>query len=550
MTNLKQIKRALFSSVIALFLCFAMLLGTTFAWFTDTVTSTGNKIVAGTLDVELRLWTGTGASDYVNISESPNPIFGAADSLTANGDSSNTLWEPGKTQTVYLSIVNNGTLDLKYKVAIEVLNVEKNLTEVMEYIITPDAVYGDITSRDSLDWDNGNSVVGGINEVPGEGELKTGEEHFFALSIHMDELAGNEYMNGSISFDIKVLAGQLASELDSFGPDYDADAEYGDTGANTIDIPTNPSEFPAAGFHMEDFSDDTREFGGTVVVPTEAIDPNATKLGFSAPLSDYTNANIVINTGYESIAYDVKVSGLKSDNDVPVQVQLRIPAGLDPDTVTLYHYGEGMANFVYQPESGLVLFETATFSPFTLVFDPNSTFEVGTFDPTALPEASVTARPDYVNTELEWGSYGQWFPTEGLDSMLECAYTFTALHNLDEAKLSDYSEWYCDFYVVLDRDLGENELFLGGNYGSFGWVGFHNGDVTLEANTELGLLESVTSNPWTYSMVVESVREFTCGVGDVNDALSGATFKVMLRLTNPENANEFYNVETIEFTFE
>ena len=132
---------------------------------------------------------------------------------------------------------------------------------------------------------------------------------------------------------------------------------------------------------------------------------------------------------------------------------------------------------------------------------------------------------------------------------LEAAYVFSCTETLEEAKLNPYANWYCDFYIVLDTDLGANQIFLGGNYGSFGWVGFHNGDLELEANTEIGLLESVTTNPWTYLDVVQNVGTFICGVGDVNDALAGATFKVMLRLTNPEDATEFVNVATIEYTF-
>ena len=113
-----------------------------------------------------------------------------------------------------------------------------------------------------------------------------------------------------------------------------------------------------------------------------------------------------------------------------------------------------------------------------------------------------------------------------------------------------YENWYCDFYVKLDRDLREDQIFLGGNYGSFGWVGFHNGDVTLNANEEIPLLGSVTSNPWTYLDVVEYVGEFTCGVGDVNNALSGATFTVKLRLTNPADETESYDVATINYKFQ
>ena len=53
MTKMKATKRALFLSFVSLFLCFTMLLGTTYAWFTDSVTSATNIITAGNLDVEL-----------------------------------------------------------------------------------------------------------------------------------------------------------------------------------------------------------------------------------------------------------------------------------------------------------------------------------------------------------------------------------------------------------------------------------------------------------------------------------------------------------------
>ncbi len=219
MTSAKATKRALLSSVMALFICFAMLLGTTYAWFTDSVTSAENKIVAGTLDVDLYLWNST--SEPVEITEESAPIFGQG--AVAQNDNAATLWEPGKTQVAYLSIKNNGSLDLKYKVAIKVYDVTKNLIEVLEYDITPDAKYGEVTS-----WaNNGISVVEGTNATASEDvALKAGEEHFFALSVHMLETATNEYQDGSATFDIKVLATQLASESDSFGTDYDKDAYY------------------------------------------------------------------------------------------------------------------------------------------------------------------------------------------------------------------------------------------------------------------------------------------------------------------------------------
>ena len=156
-------------------------------------------------------------------------------------------------------------------------------------------------------------------------------------------------------------------------------------------------------------------------------------------------------------------------------------------------------------------------------------------------------------TDIEWGSFGQWSPTAGLDAELEGAYIFSCPKAKEDGTFpydEKYHKWYCDFYVMLDRDLGENQLFLGGYYEFFGsWVGFHNGDVTRKANNEMPLLGSVTNNPWTYGDVKDFVGTFICGVGDVDDALEGATFTVMLRLTNPENPNEFYNVATVEYVF-
>ena len=44
-----ETKTKLVSSIVTLLICFAMLIGTTFAWFTDSVSSTGNKIQAGSM---------------------------------------------------------------------------------------------------------------------------------------------------------------------------------------------------------------------------------------------------------------------------------------------------------------------------------------------------------------------------------------------------------------------------------------------------------------------------------------------------------------------
>ena len=217
MTNSKLTKKALLTSVMALFLCVAMLTGTTFAWFTDSVTSSGNKIVAGTLDVQLLMDADVDGT-YDDISDSTSPIFG--EGSIAQNNNAETLWEPGKTQVAYLAIKNNGNLDLKYTVGLNVQNVSKDLYKVMEYAIVPDA---DANNKVTA-WNGGNSVVVGTHSVSGDVELKVGETHYFALVIHMDELAGNESQGGEVNFDLTVLANQAPVESDSFGTDYDKNA--------------------------------------------------------------------------------------------------------------------------------------------------------------------------------------------------------------------------------------------------------------------------------------------------------------------------------------
>ena len=104
MTTAKATKRAMLSSVVALFLCFAMLMGTTYAWFTDSVTSENNVIKSGNLDVTLEYYKGGKWHD----------VQGASDIIT------NELWEPGATEIAYLRIKNNGSLALKYSLGVNI----------------------------------------------------------------------------------------------------------------------------------------------------------------------------------------------------------------------------------------------------------------------------------------------------------------------------------------------------------------------------------------------------------------------------------------------
>ncbi|MBQ2742287.1 MAG: hypothetical protein IJF32_05725 [Oscillospiraceae bacterium] len=223
MTNSKATKKALFMSIISLLLCFTMLMGATFAWFTDTVTSSNNKIIAGNLDVQLLMDTDVNGEYETEITDVSNPIFGAG-SIAANNNAE-TLWEPGKTQVAYLAIKNNGSLTLKYKVEVDVENGAKDLYKVMRYAIIPDATKDNPVT--AWNAENGKEVQIGVNETGyADIQLDPGKEHYFALAIHMQEEATNEYQDGEVSFDIIVNATQKDAESDSFDNTYDNKAVY------------------------------------------------------------------------------------------------------------------------------------------------------------------------------------------------------------------------------------------------------------------------------------------------------------------------------------
>ena len=207
MTNAKNTKRALLSSVLALFLCFAMLLGTTYAWFTDSVTSGSNIIQSGTLDVDL-------VDEQGNSMEGQIIEFVAKDGRAQDA----ILWEPGctyETEPVY--VVNKGNLGLKYNILVNGIVGDAKLLEVIEWTVTIDGVEIDMYTY--------------------ENKLLAGEKSgAIVLTGHMKETAGNEYMNLTASgISISVFATQLTSENDSFDNQYDKDATYYDALATTTE---------------------------------------------------------------------------------------------------------------------------------------------------------------------------------------------------------------------------------------------------------------------------------------------------------------------------
>ena len=172
-----------------------MLVGATFAWFTDTASTGVNKIQAGKLDVALEMKEG---DSWVSAEgKTLNWVKAAAGEQV--------LWEPGCTYKLpELRVVNNGNLALKYKIQITGIQGDAKLNEVIDWTINDAAI--DLT----------------------EGHLTAGQQgDAFTIKGHMKETAGNDYQNLTIDgIGITVYATQDTVENDSFGNTYDADAGY------------------------------------------------------------------------------------------------------------------------------------------------------------------------------------------------------------------------------------------------------------------------------------------------------------------------------------
>ena len=324
MTNRKSTKRALLGSVMAMVLCLAMLVGATFAWFTDTASTGVNKIQAGNLDVQL-------VDENGNSLEGKTLEFKKA-ANAAEGEA--VLWEPGCTYELpAVYVKNNGKLALKYKVAITGINGSAKLNEVIDWTIND----ADLSADHSLS-------AGATSEA-------------LTIKGHMKESAGNEYMNKTLEgVKFTVYATQDTVESDSFNSTYDESATYpvanvtelkealtnGGVVAVTKDIHTNNIEDTAAARIV--ISQPT-----TLNLEKKIITPDNMGNNNSNFVALYVNADTTINAG-ENGGIDTGVNGGYGIN-VRNGATLTINGG--------YYYGGGTA---VQVQKGTLIINGGTFA--------------------------------------------------------------------------------------------------------------------------------------------------------------------------------------------
>lgn len=285
MTKAKTTKSALLMSVLSMLLCVSMLVGSTFAWFTDSVTSGGNKIVAGNLDVELYHGTGTTDDDKV---DKDTKLF-------TDKDGEPIVWEPGVVAYENFTVKNVGTLALKYelelidlvKSTVIVDEEEKSLLDVLQFAVMDTHFTGDRAAATAQ-----TVAYGSYNEFAGKtGELftKNSSDAFAILIYWKSSEVDNDYNlnNGKtaidengvvtdklyIEFGVHLSATQTPYEFDSFDEKYDenagADVVVGKEIIDSLNDP-NVSEVLVGGnidLGSEDFLQPNGNVG--IVIPNE-----------------------------------------------------------------------------------------------------------------------------------------------------------------------------------------------------------------------------------------------------------------------------------------
>ena len=235
--KMKSTKRALLMSALSLLLCCSMLIGTTFAWFTDTVESGKNKIVAGNLDIEL---------EYAKVENGSITGWDTVAGKTNIFDP-DALWEPGRVEVVYLKVSNLGTLELKYQLGVNVSNETPGTNVYNETFLLSNSLVFKVVDLDeeptvAYTREEAMKAAGtekGLKDYNGkttELDAKDGanDEDYVALIVYMPTTVGNEanYKTGTaapvIELGINLFATQKDAESDSFGNDYDEDAWHPD----------------------------------------------------------------------------------------------------------------------------------------------------------------------------------------------------------------------------------------------------------------------------------------------------------------------------------
>lgn len=195
---MKAVKRSIILCALSLALCVALLVGSTFAWFSDSITNSGNTITAGNLTAQ---WS------YRTLNDDTAAYEPVSEELALF--SADTVWQPGEPQGYDFKVENTGSVDFEWELTIDLAYTagesQNNLTDVLVVYVD-----GEITTPE-FDADGVAVLIDGTL-VATDGETTAGTEESsceFSLAFAIPEDAGNDYQNSSISFSLTLSARQV-----------------------------------------------------------------------------------------------------------------------------------------------------------------------------------------------------------------------------------------------------------------------------------------------------------------------------------------------------
>ena len=363
-------KRSLLASVFALVLCVAMLVGSTFAWFTDTATTGVNKITSGKLDVKLSYAKDKNCTEWAEVKNTTKLFDDSA------------LWEPGHTEVAYLKVENAGNLALKYQLSVNVANEVAGKNANGDTIKLSDYIKMGVVENQSMSFADRNAARTAVeataqniktSTVDGTIAANDTNAQYVALVVYMPETVGNEANYGtkapSIDLGVKLVATQYTEESDSFGNDYDKDAAY-----------------PVIAVADVAQSGDTvlkdNETAPTVTATIPQGSTSASSLTLTVDKAA-TPGNIQVVTGTSAVSSSISLADQAGNAVTAAAGQfftLDMQLKKNANVIGFYHYDTPLnkvaskdavkaANdtYYYDAATGILTFSTDDFSPFTVV---------------------------------------------------------------------------------------------------------------------------------------------------------------------------------------
>ena len=361
MTKKHSTKQALIASVLLLALCFTSLVGTTFAWFTDSVTSANNIIKSGNLDIELEYAVFNADGTF----KEWKTVQAASDILT------NDLWEPGVTEVAYFRLANAGSLAFKYQFGINIVSETEGVNQAGESFKLSDYIQFGVVegvNGETGAYANRDAAIAAVAEAKkiSAGYTKAGsmvagaDDLYLALVVYMPTSVSNEANhNGvnkpSIELGINVFATQATYEEDSFDSNYDKDA-VATIISTSVALPTGSEQA------TDTVLETTTENSVELTLPKEFLTalaqtanaPESVALSHAEPKFDVTN-NRILFEHVELIDENGDIIDLEAiGNDKPITVKFNVGNTFNVgDTVIVYHDGEIFATPVVDADKNI-----------------------------------------------------------------------------------------------------------------------------------------------------------------------------------------------------